>query len=473
MRPLRVGDRTLARRSGLLVVVEDGEGHAGIGETAPLPGLHLESVEEAAGAAARTRGRAGRRGASPKGAPRSTAPSKAGSAAGLLPVGPHRHRGRRADAARRSRRDGPPAPARDRPRPRGCGSTDCSTGTPRAVLAGAARLVRSGYTALKIKVGRRDAARGGGARAGGAGARRAGGRAAPRRQPRLGPARRPWISRRAWRPPASTYLEEPLRDPGDLAAFAASSPVPVALDETLLDFSPQAPPPLQGVAALILKPAVLGGYERSLAWARLARRERLAAVVSAAFPSAVGLALDAAFAAALGDDTAHGLGTAAAFAEDLGRAPLRDRRRAASTRADSPSGPRISTWRGPVSCAERTRRPARFPLEIRAARTPDAPALVCRGTLCRGPRRPRSLGRRCRRTSFRELDLITAAVAQDLRARGVPPGERVGLLPRRPAPPTRCCCSRCCAPAPSRCRSAPGSRQRRCPDCSSASAAGG
>ena len=45
-------------------------------------------------------------------------------------------------------------------------------------------------------------------------------------------------------------------------------------------------------------------------------------MVSAAFPSAVGMALDVAFAAALGDETAHGLGTAGAFAEDLGRAPL-------------------------------------------------------------------------------------------------------------------------------------------------------
>ena len=67
---------------------------------------------------------------------------------------------------------------------------------------------------------------------------------------------------------------------------------------------------------------MLGGYERSLAWARLAQRERLSAVVSAAFPSAVGMGLEIACAAALGDETAHGLGTSSTFAEDLGRAPL-------------------------------------------------------------------------------------------------------------------------------------------------------
>jgi O-succinylbenzoate synthase len=122
-------------------------------------------------------------------------------------------------------------------------------------------------------------------------------------------------------PAGIEYLEEPLRAAGDLAAFVADSPLPVALDETLLGFSPLAPPPLRGIAALILKTAVLGGYERTLAWARLARRERLAAVVSSSFPSAVGLALDVACAAALGDETVHGLGTSAFFAEDFWRAP--------------------------------------------------------------------------------------------------------------------------------------------------------
>lgn len=72
-----------------------------------------------------------------------------------------------------------------------------------------------------------------------------------------------------------------------------------------------------------------------------------------------------------------------------------------------------------MSCAEGTRHPARFPLEIRATRTPDAPALVFRGEAADPP---------ASTMSFRELDRITAAVAQGLRARRVLPGERVGLL---------------------------------------------
>jgi o-succinylbenzoate synthase len=189
------------------------------------------------------------------------------------------------------------------------------------VLKSAARLAGDGYTALKIKVGRRDAGD------------EAGLVAAVREL--VGPAVALRLdANRAWdlaaarsfaarvAPAGIEYLEEPLRDASDLAAFAADTPVPIALDETLLGFSPQAPPPLRGVAALILKSSVLGGYERTLAWARLARRERLAAVVSAAFPSAVGMALDIACAAALGDETAHGLGTSSTFAEDLWRARL-------------------------------------------------------------------------------------------------------------------------------------------------------
>ena len=45
--PLRSGSVTLARRAGLLVSVEDEQGHAGIGEAAPLPGLHRETLAEA------------------------------------------------------------------------------------------------------------------------------------------------------------------------------------------------------------------------------------------------------------------------------------------------------------------------------------------------------------------------------------------------------------------------------------------
>ena len=318
--PLHVGGRTLERRLGLLVVAEDGEGHAGIGEAAPLPGLHRESLDEAEEQLLAVAGRL-ERARIPEGCPRlddafetwlgglSLHPSvRTGIEGAVLTL-----------LADRAGTDPPhllaPTPAAQ---VRVNGLLD---GDPPEILEGAVRLAAAGYTALKIKVGRRDALD----------------------EAHLVTSVRTLVkpsvalrldANRAWElavardfagitaPAGIEYLEEPLHDPGDLADFAAHSPVPVALDETLLEFSPRSPPPLRGVAALILKTSVLGGYERAMAWARLARRERRAAVASATFPSAVGMALDAALAAAIGHETAHGLGTSAAFAEDLGRAPL-------------------------------------------------------------------------------------------------------------------------------------------------------
>jgi len=299
--------------------VEDGEGHAGIGETAPLPGLHRETIDEAEEQLLAT-ARSLERASIPEGCHgldgafetwlggRGLHPSvRTGLEGAVLTL-----------LADRAGTDLPHLlAANPAAQVRVNGLLD---GEPAEILEGAVRLAAAGYTALKIKVGRRD----------------------PRDEAHLVTSVRALVkpsvalrldANRAWElavaldfawsvaPAGIEYLEEPLHDSTDLAGFVAHSPVPLALDETLLEFSPQAPPPLRGVAALILKTSVLGGYERSLAWARLARRERLAAVVSAAFPSAVGMALDAAFAAAIGDETAHGLGTSAALAEDLGGAP--------------------------------------------------------------------------------------------------------------------------------------------------------
>jgi o-succinylbenzoate synthase len=319
-RPLRVGDRNLKRRDGLLVVAEDGEGHAGIGEAAPLPGLHVESLEEAAtqlfamlpklegspvppecpalnGAFERWLGGrdlcpSARTGI--EGAVLSLLADRAGTGVARLLA---------ADAAERVRING------------------LLDGEPELVLRESARLAAEWYAALKLMVGRRG----------------------PLEEAELAVAVRERVgeavalrldANRAWDLPTAlafservmaarpAYIEEPVHDPLDLPLFVHHAQLPVALDETLLPFSPEAPPPLHGVAALVIKPAVLGGYERAAAWARFARCEGREAVVSAAFPSAVGLALDVALAAALGPGGVHGLGTSSAFDADLARAPL-------------------------------------------------------------------------------------------------------------------------------------------------------
>ncbi len=315
----------MERRSGLLVLLDDGEGHAGIGETAPLPGLHVESAAEAAAQLIEFAGQL--EGATiPEGCPALAGAFESWlGGRGLLPSVRTGIEGAVLSllADRRGQDPAHLLAATPAERVRINGLLDDE---PEAILESAARLEKAGYTALKIKVGRRE----------------------PPDEARLVAAVRALVgpavalrldANRAWdlaaardfatrvAPSGIEYLEEPLRDAADLAAFTTSQPVPVALDETLLGFSPQAPPPLQGVAALILKAPVLGGYERSLAWARLAQRGQRSAVVSAAFPSAVGMALDIACAAALGDETAHGLGTSSAYAADLAPGAPRDRRR--------------------------------------------------------------------------------------------------------------------------------------------------
>lgn len=320
-RALLVGGRALVRRAGLLVLAEDGGGHAGIGEAAPLPGLHRESLDDAAGQllalAASLEGAA-----IPEGCPALDGAFEAWIGdRGLSSSVRTGFEG--AVLALLADRAGIGVPGLIARAPAHSVRVNALLdGEPAAIVDGAARLASEGYAALKIKVGRRNLddeaqlvldVR---SAVGPAVALRLDANRAWELEPALD-----FADRAA--PAGVEYLEEPLRNPADLPAFVARSPIPVALDETLLEHSPQSPPAPAGVAALVLKPCVLGGYERAMAWARVARARRIAAVVSAAYPAAVGLALDAALAAAIGDDAPHGLGTSGVLAADLWRAPLK------------------------------------------------------------------------------------------------------------------------------------------------------
>ena len=109
------------------------------------------------------------------------------------------------------------------------------------------------------------------------------------------------------------YVEEPVACLEDLAAFHCTTGVPVALDESVDDATRRAMnagasvaaataeffEPTFGVVALVLKPSVLGGFEPCAAAAAAARNRGVAAVVSAAFESGVGVAACAHLAAAL------------------------------------------------------------------------------------------------------------------------------------------------------------------------------
>jgi o-succinylbenzoate synthase len=114
------------------------------------------------------------------------------------------------------------------------------------------------------------------------------------------------------------YIEEPLADNSLLERFHTETGLPLALDETLDDTTPKSFHPIKGVTALILKPAALGGFEKTMQFAGMAQRHNLKPVISGVFQSGLGLTADACLAAGLNeDDVPAGLGTFKWLKEDV------------------------------------------------------------------------------------------------------------------------------------------------------------
>jgi o-succinylbenzoate synthase len=87
-------------------------------------------------------------------------------------------------------------------------------------------------------------------------------------------------------------LEEPLRElvPDDLAALAASAPIPLALDESIADAAALIrATSAGGVSALVVKAVRVGGPTRALALARVAAQCGLGVIVTDSIESAVGM----------------------------------------------------------------------------------------------------------------------------------------------------------------------------------------
>lgn len=105
------------------------------------------------------------------------------------------------------------------------------------------------------------------------------------------------------------YIEEPLHDSGRLVEFIGASCLPVALDETLREISPDDLEKYRGAAALVLKPTLLGGFERARAFAHAGAVHGMFSVVSACFESGVGIYSLGRFAASMETCAAAGLDT--------------------------------------------------------------------------------------------------------------------------------------------------------------------
>jgi len=312
--PLRLGRQELLSRSGFIIRLGDDEGHVGYGEVTPFPNLHRETVEDALRQW------------------RELQPDLPG---GTLPEGLERLQGsfehwlgdyrlypslrhgletavlNYLACCRRTTLAALLNPVYHK-------SLQCN-----ALLIDSAELAAqgrqlsaAGYTTVKLKVGRqlleRDIAfvRN---------ARQALGSACSLRLD----ANRYWDLTTAVRFGQAVatceieYIEEPLADPRQSATFYEMTGIPVALDESLALANPATLDVPPGVAAFVLKPAVLGGFERTLRFIELARRHRLKTVISSVFESGIGLAALANYAAAVCGPVPVGLDTYRWLRQDL------------------------------------------------------------------------------------------------------------------------------------------------------------
>ncbi|PLR40857.1 o-succinylbenzoate synthase [Chimaeribacter californicus] len=114
------------------------------------------------------------------------------------------------------------------------------------------------------------------------------------------------------------FLEEPCRTPQASRAFAQESGIPLAWDETVRDdgFQVEAEP---GLAALVIKPMLMGSLAQVQARIREAQSAGLAVVISSSVESSLGLTQLARLAAWLTPGTAPGLDTLPLMAAQLVR----------------------------------------------------------------------------------------------------------------------------------------------------------
>jgi len=127
---------------------------------------------------------------------------------------------------------------------------------------------------------------------------------------------------------AIRFIEEPCRTLDDTQTFAAHQLLPVALDETLQQ--PEWPELIfPGLAALVIKPTLVGDIKRVMMLANLAQFSELELVISSAYESSLASGYLQRLAAMLAPDTAPGLDTLSMLEQDLlvardapGRHPL-------------------------------------------------------------------------------------------------------------------------------------------------------
>lgn len=300
-RPLQIGETSIRSRRGCYLHVEDEQGRRVSGECAPLPGLHGETLEAAAAqleeVASTCRGMNLEQGAS--------APERAD----LLPS--VHFALTMACQSWRWREE-----AKDQAVSPGVLLNGLVWARECDLFDAVERLLGCGYRSIKVKVGRQsldqDISR----------VHKLKQHVAGRALLRLD-GNRAWSTQAACRfgaavgPEGIDYIEEPLRDPGDHTRFWKKTGIRIGLDETLAELPPGEVQVGDAIAALILKPALLGPLRRTLQLIRLAKSRGIDAVLSSVYESPLALRFYARLAQSEGiGATPQGLDTWRCFAED-------------------------------------------------------------------------------------------------------------------------------------------------------------
>ena len=119
------------------------------------------------------------------------------------------------------------------------------------------------------------------------------------------------------------YCEEPLRDFKNMEKLHKETELPLALDESLWENPDPETLPKIGVKAFILKPGILGGWEKTKFWVDYSEKNRIKSVLGSSFESGLGLNWIAFIAAnLLKKQFPMGIDTAKLFEHDLIDSPL-------------------------------------------------------------------------------------------------------------------------------------------------------
>ena len=294
--PLSLGEDRVSERQGFLVHLTLGSGAEGWGDVAPLPGFSAETVDEAIADARRLRD--GWEGQTiTDGAPQAALRALSVPDGGAASV---RFGAESAVVEALAEAQGV-APARLLGAKRSTVALNAlvRAGDAETLLERGRQLRAEGYQAVKVKVGRA---------------------AVPVDVERVRALRRGLgedvelrlDANRAWSFDEAVsflsevseipfaYIEEPVSDPERLPALVDATGCPVAIDETTRERSVEV---LNAwpVRAVILKPTLLGGLQKTWDWESAACQHGVRPVVSASYESGVGTRMLAALAASLSD----------------------------------------------------------------------------------------------------------------------------------------------------------------------------